>query len=147
MPHHYATSFNIPRKFSQRNAPFLSIRESFLPRKFPAIRYLVLLLWYTSAPLFRHCTLIKLLWAMVHDLTMDALYWRIHGLVTLDVVTSNIQSCIPSECNACNLLYPNIGSHACRPNHKLYLSAYGCYLGDTTSGAPLIFELVILIVP
>ena len=41
------------------------------------LRYLVLLLWYTSAPPYRHCTLIKLLWAKValfeHDLTMDAL--------------------------------------------------------------------------
>ena len=36
---HYATNFNIPQKFSPRNAPFLPIHESFLPRKFPAIRY------------------------------------------------------------------------------------------------------------
>ena len=45
------------------------------------LRYLVLLLWYTTAPPYRHCALIKLLWARValfllvfeHDLTMDAL--------------------------------------------------------------------------
>ena len=37
---HYATTFNIPQKFSPRNAPFPPIRESFLPRKFPAIRYI-----------------------------------------------------------------------------------------------------------
>ena len=45
--------------------------------------YLVLLLWYTNAPPYRCCTLIKLLWARVYssvlliferDLTMDALY-------------------------------------------------------------------------
>ena len=37
---HYATSFNIPRKFSPQNAPLLPICESFLLRKFPAIRYM-----------------------------------------------------------------------------------------------------------
>ena len=31
--------FSHPRKFSPRNATFLPIRESFLPRKFPAIQY------------------------------------------------------------------------------------------------------------
>ena len=59
------------------------------------LRYLVLLLWYTSAPPCRHCTLIKLLWASValfllvfeHDLTMAAL-WRM-VLVTLDVVPAH----------------------------------------------------------
>ena len=38
MPHSLCDHFNIPRKFSLRNAPFLPIRESFLPQKFPTIR-------------------------------------------------------------------------------------------------------------
>ena len=32
--------FSIPRKFSPQNGHFLLIRESFLPQKFPAIRYM-----------------------------------------------------------------------------------------------------------
>ena len=34
MPHPLCDQFNVPRKFSPRNAPFQPIRESFLPRKF-----------------------------------------------------------------------------------------------------------------
>ena len=41
MPHSLCDKFSIPQKFSPRNAPFLPIRESFLPWKFPAIRYLI----------------------------------------------------------------------------------------------------------
>ena len=39
------------------------------------LRYLVLLLWYTNASPYKHCTLIKLLWARVaeYDLNVDAL--------------------------------------------------------------------------
>ncbi len=37
-------SVYIPRKFSPQNAPFLPIRESFLPQKFPAIRYVVMMM-------------------------------------------------------------------------------------------------------
>ncbi len=36
-------SVYILRKFSPRNVPFLPIRESSLPRKFPAIQYLITL--------------------------------------------------------------------------------------------------------
>ena len=34
------------------------------------LRYLVLLLWYTNAKSYRHCTLIKLLWAREAVLNM-----------------------------------------------------------------------------
>ena len=36
MPHSLC---DIPRKFSLQNVPFLLIRKTFLPRKFPALRY------------------------------------------------------------------------------------------------------------
>ena len=35
------TAFSIPRKFSPWNDNFLPIHESFLPQKFPAIRYVL----------------------------------------------------------------------------------------------------------
>ena len=34
------------------------------------LRHLVLLLWYTNAKSYRHCTLIKILWARVAVLNM-----------------------------------------------------------------------------
>ena len=62
---HYATNFNVPRKFSPRNATFLPIRESFLPRKFPAIRYARKYPYIIIIGLFKICIL------TVHALAVD----------------------------------------------------------------------------
>ena len=42
--------FSIPRKFSPRNGHFLPIHESFLPWKFPAIRYIESFPWRKFSP-------------------------------------------------------------------------------------------------
>ena len=66
-PYPLCNQFNILRKFSPRNAPFLLIRESFLPRKFPAIRY------HTGQQAHAH---IPIAWTTDHDCSWaPGIYW------------------------------------------------------------------------
>ena len=92
----YATPiYVIPRKFSPRNAPFLPICESFLPQKFPAIRYIHFFCVLTRERISMHMHVNSVLPRLFQHSTPPCLqYPYIFDVVTkvIHVVTNSSQT-------------------------------------------------------